>query len=95
MNKGGRPVGSVGVNERRLRKTLREIITPEMYEEVVLSLYDIAINSNSPKAKIDASKFIVERIEGALPQVIETNVSGESIKDILARVNNTTGNTEE
>lgn len=83
----GRPIGSIGASEQRLRKSIRELITPEQYEQIIQGLVDIALSSNSPKARVDATKLIIERIEGAVPTIIEGNVAATNINDILARAN--------
>lgn len=79
----GRPKGSLGVSERRIRKVMNEVINADMYETVILSIYDMATTGNSSRVKIDAAKFIVERIEGSLPQVVNNNVMSNTINDLL------------
>lgn len=80
----GRPKNRFGKGELLLRKTLRETITAEQYQQVIESLIDLAITSRNHNARVAAIKIIVERVEGPLPVSIQTEENKRTINDILS-----------
>lgn len=88
-NKKGRPIGTVGITERRTVKTLRELITPEQYAQVIQSLIDIAMTGAKHSDRINAAKIIIDRLEGKLPETILHQIQNNlTIDDILPRDSN-------
>lgn len=72
--------------ERKLRKQLRDLVTPEQFAQVVQSLVDIAISGAKDSDRINAAKIIIDRIEGKLPETIMHHVQNNlTIDDILPK----------
>lgn len=78
-------LGSLNSQTLKLRRTLREIVTPEEYEAVVRELLEMALGDKDRRVQLAAIKLICEYYEGQPPQRIEHTLqsAGLTIKDIL------------
>lgn len=71
----GRPINALGRVERRLHKALRNIVSEDDYEKVVMQLLSDALTAEKTADRINAAKIIIERIEGKLPDTVIHNVN--------------------
>ena len=76
-------IGDYNIVTRQEIRRLREILTFEEYEKVVRRIINMAINSESEKIALDAATFIVERIEGKLPNEVTVTERTMSIADAI------------
>lgn len=80
----GRQAGAENATTRKLRRTLRDVITDEQYVEVIQSLVDTALDKKDSRARVAAIKLIIEYYEGRAPEKVEHTIqSGPTIKEIL------------
>ena len=89
-----RNVGDTNVLTRQEMRRLKPILTFEEYEQIVRRIINTAINGENEKNALQAAFYIVDRMEGKIPETINHNVSGKTVKELLTGADSTEGNNE-
>lgn len=80
----GRPPGALNTRTEDLQKRFMELSTPELFAQVFQSLVNVAIQGEREADRVNASKYLIDRWLGKVPEVVNVLSDSQSVGDVLA-----------